>query len=321
MPRAVLIVCLLWAASSTPPRPALADGPPAAVLVATPAGPVAPATLVTLDATGSTGDDFLFDTDVDDALYRVDSGGKLLYFAAPNAPGVYRFKVESFGITGGKVKVARAKVAVTVGGGPNPVPPTPNPTPPTPTPTPPVPVPPIPPAPVVLDKFRPGDPVTVNRDLADIPRGTPGRVVGKSPGYPLGGVWDVSFSDPYNRVVAIHQDYLDPPGPPPTPTPQAILVPPFTVTIIADDASLTTRSAAIIDSLTIGPAVTSLGGRYHAVKVGSAEYARRGLAKVAGGVSPAVIVQDARGAVVASDPLPTTEADLIARLRSLLGGR
>lgn len=122
------------------PEPSPVVNPlPKAAVVASPSGPVPAGTLVTLDASETVGDDLDWDSDADEKTFQVDTGKRKLYFSTP-APGSYPFKVEAFGIVGGKVKVNKAKVTIVVL--PPPTPPPVNPPGPTPTPTPtPTPVP------------------------------------------------------------------------------------------------------------------------------------------------------------------------------------
>jgi hypothetical protein len=96
-----------------PPAPAPVVALPVASITLSPPAPVLPGKLVTIDASASVGDDFLFDTDVPDDLYVPDTGGRKLYFSSP-VPGTYPFKVEAFGIVNGRVKASRAKVTVIV---------------------------------------------------------------------------------------------------------------------------------------------------------------------------------------------------------------
>jgi hypothetical protein len=109
--------------------PAWGQDPPKAALVVTPAGPVAPGTLVILDATATVGDSLDWDTDVPDESYREDTGHRLVYFVAPRSPGKYPFKLMALSIVDGKIATSKAKVAVEVAG-PAPAPtPTPDPPP------------------------------------------------------------------------------------------------------------------------------------------------------------------------------------------------
>lgn len=129
-------------------------GQPAAVVVVKPADTappgvtvsVAPGVLVALDASQSKGDQFTWDSEADPSTYRVDSSGKLLYFAAP-APGTYRFSFHATGIVDGHGQTSVSRSVVTVGSPPPS--PTPNPAP-TPLPPPPDPTPTPPPAPIPL---------------------------------------------------------------------------------------------------------------------------------------------------------------------------
>lgn len=161
MRRTLLALCLLAspAIGQTPapqpapvpaPTPAPAVVPPSAIIKSNHPEPVLPGVMVTLDAEGSVGDDLGWDTDSDESVYQVDTSKKRLYFASP-IPGIYRFKLDAYGIASGKIKVARAKATVTV------IDPSPTPSPtPTPTPTPvPVPAPPAPaPARPLLDHLH-----------------------------------------------------------------------------------------------------------------------------------------------------------------------
>lgn len=113
---------------------------PSAKITVTPAGPVAPGTLVTLDASAATGDTLLWDTaDVDPSLFRRDSDGRALVFSAKTA-GRYQFRLDVMGIRHGRIDAGRTSVTVVVqetappappapGPGPSPVPPSPSPSP------------------------------------------------------------------------------------------------------------------------------------------------------------------------------------------------
>lgn len=103
------LLCLLLAA------PAWAQDPPKAVVVVTPAGPVAPGTIVTLDATATVGEAVDWDTDAPEAAYREDTGHRLMYFVPP-AAGSYPVKVVAFSIVDGKVRISKAKATVVATG-------------------------------------------------------------------------------------------------------------------------------------------------------------------------------------------------------------
>lgn len=122
--------CLLWPAALV-----LAEEPLASVK----APAVAKVSkLVVLDATGSKGDDFLWESTSGES-FEVDSSGKKAYFVA-ESPGKYRFLFVAAGTTDGKTRMVKALTEIVVDGN-QPTPP-PGPTP-SPTPTP-VPVPPVP---------------------------------------------------------------------------------------------------------------------------------------------------------------------------------
>lgn len=93
------------------------------------------ARLVELDATGSTGDEFLWESTTGEE-FVVDSAGRKAWFVA-QAPGRYRFLLVAGGTVEGRTRLNKAVVEVVVDGiSPAPIPgPTPIPTP-TPTPTP-----------------------------------------------------------------------------------------------------------------------------------------------------------------------------------------
>lgn len=97
------------------------------------------ARLVELDATASTGDEFLWESTTGEE-FAVDSGGKRAWFVA-QSPGRYRFLLVAGGTVEGKTRLNKAVVEVVVDGiapAPTPVPtPTPSPAPsPAPTPAP-----------------------------------------------------------------------------------------------------------------------------------------------------------------------------------------
>lgn len=89
------------------------------------------ARLVELDATGSTGDEFLWESTTGEE-FVVDSAGKKAWFVA-QSPGRYRFLLVAGGSVDGKTRLNKAVVEVVVDGiapAPTPIPtPTPGPTP------------------------------------------------------------------------------------------------------------------------------------------------------------------------------------------------
>ena len=128
--------------------------------------------------------------------------------------------------------------------------------------------------------------------------------------------------------VAIHEVQVGPapapapPAPPPTPPPAP---PPAAGKLYA---SLVTQlpmdpaTARLAASPGLAPALAALGCDWKVVGVGSEAFARRNFAPVVqgAGATPALILQDATGRVLAAAKLPATEDEVLAAVRRARGG-
>lgn len=146
------------------------------------------------------------------------------------------------------------------------------------------------------------------------------------------GTFDFDFAE----VTVGQAPPIPPPGPTPNPTPVPPPIPPaptplargFIVTIVSDPSAMTIEQATVRDSITIGPAISLLGGRYTTLDLGSKEFTRRNLAPAmskddATGKpvsTPAIVIQDAKGVVLSKAPAPATEAAVLSYIKALSGG-
>jgi len=110
-----------------------------------------------------------------------------------------------------------------------------------------------------------------------------------------------------------------PPAPPPNPGPAPQILGKFEVVLVSDlkGSPLDASRREVWASETLPPAVVALGGRlWHLDK----PTGRSGWADAALKVGlPAMVITDEHGGVLYSAPLPTTEAELLGRIRDLKG--